>query len=468
MGTDKNALKPRIRRKFKSEFHKIKAARIFLWLASSWGLCFAVMTPPFQVADENRHFWRAYQISEGHFAGVKQSGQPGGLLPKSVVMIGDSTMDMNGNREGKHSIEDTINLFKLPLDESDRAFKGFTFGKYSPIPYLPQSLAIGFGRSLNLPAILLMYLGRIFNLACWIALVFLAIKITPVFKWVFTLLALTPMSLFQAASLSCDSVTNAVAFLTTAYFLFSAFGKDGNLGRKDILILLVLTVSLSLSKSVYFSLVFLYLLIPQGKLVSFKKFILIFLLFIAVNVSSAGLWSYFARSFAVPQNRVEATKKQLEYIISDFSVYPGVIAQTIKIEGDVLFQSYIGKLGWWNVPLPRWHVIPWMALLVLLALIETNKYVGITNKHKLIILGIFGITTLLIFTSTYFFWSRPMAGDINGLQGRYFIPIGPLFFLLFYNRKLSPRIKHLPRILACCSAISLTIALYEILKRFYG
>jgi uncharacterized membrane protein len=34
-------------------------------------------------------------------------------------------------------------------------------------------------------------------------------------------------------------------------------------------------------------------------------------------------------------------------------------------------------------------------------------------------------------------WSPIRGSQIEGIQGRYFIPVAPLFFLLFYNRKLN-------------------------------
>jgi len=179
------------------------------------------------------------------------------------------------------------------------------------------------------------------------------------------------MSLCQAASLSCDCVTNGLAFLTTAYFLRCAFGEYKLVSRRDILILLVLTAFLSLSKNVYFPLMFLYLLIPVRKLVSAKRYITILLLFIVLNLGLAGLWNFSAKSFAVPDRRIETTKKQIEYVCSDFSVYPAIIARTIRMRSALLYKSYIGIFGWCDTQLPRWHGWAWGLLLIFAALTDT-------------------------------------------------------------------------------------------------
>ena len=45
----------------------------------------ALVTPPFQGADEDRHFLRAYQLSELSVLPEKENGQLGGTLPVAVV-----------------------------------------------------------------------------------------------------------------------------------------------------------------------------------------------------------------------------------------------------------------------------------------------------------------------------------------------------------------------------------------------
>ena len=143
---DRDALKLSFNRRLKLGFHGTKAAGAFCWIAVIWGVCFAVLTPPFQVADETKHFWRAFQISDGYFLGEKQDGRAGGFMPRSVVQCGNSTSDMVRDIDRKQNIKDTLDLFKLPLNKHDRVFTRFSFGKYSFVPYLPQSVAIGLAR----------------------------------------------------------------------------------------------------------------------------------------------------------------------------------------------------------------------------------------------------------------------------------------------------------------------------------
>jgi len=42
----------------------------------------------------------------------------------------------------------------------------------------------------------------------------------------------------------------------------------------------------------------------------------------------------------------------------------------------------------------------------------------------------------MIFAVEYIAWTSVGQNTIEGVQGRYFIPVASLFFLLFYNKKI--------------------------------
>ncbi len=89
------------------------------------------------------------------------------------------------------------------------------------------------GRLLRLPPIAIFYLGRLFNLAVWLGLVFLAIRSTPIFPWVLLALALLPMSIFQGASNSTDSLLIALSLLWIASTMRLAFTPDLQVKQKS-------------------------------------------------------------------------------------------------------------------------------------------------------------------------------------------------------------------------------------------
>ena len=79
------------------------------------------------------------------------------------------------------------------------------------------------------------------------ALIAFAIRITPVFKWLFFFTALLPMSLYEGMSLSADSFNNAFAFLFFAYIFKLIFEKK-ELERQDYALLVSLSVLSAFTK----------------------------------------------------------------------------------------------------------------------------------------------------------------------------------------------------------------------------
>ena len=86
------------------------------------------------------------------------------------------------------------------------------------------------------------------DLAVFLALAVLAVKRTPVLKWTVALVAMMPLSMFLAASISADAVTLALAILTVALVLRLAVEPaKANLG--EVLALAAVMSLLALSET---------------------------------------------------------------------------------------------------------------------------------------------------------------------------------------------------------------------------
>lgn len=72
---------------------------------------------------------------------------------------------------------------------------------YRQTGYINQAAALWIGRHLNLSFYQLFLLGKAINLLTYLMLMFLAIKITPVYKNVLLLLAMIPTQIFIASTL---------------------------------------------------------------------------------------------------------------------------------------------------------------------------------------------------------------------------------------------------------------------------
>jgi len=447
----------------------------FLLLALFFGIVFIFLTPPFQVADENSHFIKAYAISDFKIYGIIQDGRPGDYLPASLSFTTTKLMDgIPFHPDNKFNIDQLKEFFNYPLDPDINIFTPILL-QYSPIQYLPQAMGIMIGRILSVSPLVLMYLGRLFNFIIWAILIYCALKIVPIAKWLFLLLALTPMSLFQAASLSSDAFINGLAFLLITLFLyFSLCDEKRSLSKWELLILILLSVFLSLSKQVYSFIPLLFLLIPLKKFSSRKDYVLKFCALIVPVICANILWSYSIRDMiTIPLQGGVDSVSQILFILNNPLEYLHILFNTFFNLNNTSFTafSFIGILGWADTVLPPYVYYCFFAMLFSAVFLNYGESVCLTFRQKVIIGLVLVLTILSISTAMFIVWNPVGQTWIHDLYGRYFIPISPLFFLIFYNnKKIKPEnfSNWFKLILITILITILFISTYTIFTRYYS
>ena len=421
-----------------NKFRDINPQTVFLIIGLIYGLGFLIATPAFQVPDEYEHFYRSLYVSEGHVIPEKLGNTSGVYVPESVKVTSDTV-----NQEWYTFLQDRDNktnlvpLLHLPFNSKNMVFEDISriaVVTYSPVPYLVSAFAIDLGKLFNLSPLVLMYIGRLANLMAWLFLTYLAIKITPVHKWVFFMLALLPMTLFEAASLSADSFLLGLSFLIIAIFFKYAFDDNKKkIGIKDIYILFILLLLVALAKSNYFILLFLIFLIPAEKFGNRKKMFLVTgFLFLAV-AAIVGIWYILTKNLYAPIVPQVSIPGQLAYILGDPFRFPYVLINTFINNGLSYQLLFVGNF-WLDIPLPMWWLGFYLVTIIPVALLDKNK-INITRNQKLISAVIFILNFIAACALVYITWTPVGQNVIDGIQGRYFIPILPLLFLLLYKIK---------------------------------
>ena len=417
-----------------------KPQNVLLLLGGVFGLLFVFFTPPALVGDEPNHFFRAYQISEGVIIGEKRGDLSGGWLPKNVLLVNRRLV---GDIEMRHDVKFDTKLISeflyLPLNDEDKVFERFpNTVVYSPIPYAPQVLGILVGKPFNASPLALIYLARIFNLLFFLSLAYFAIKTTPIHKWVFCLLCLTPTNIFQVASASVDAFTYGICFLTIAHFLFYALDENGKLTGLDIAKIFALSVLSVLTKQAYVLLPLLFLLIPSGKFGSIKTYLISFLALLAAAVGSVAAWSAAVKPVFLPYRNDQpmSPEEQMSFIMGAPLNFIGMVVRDYITNFWFYFKSFSGQLTWFDLYVPDYLPIFVFAVLVGYALLDKDEKKELPQIGKFVFPAIIVGTAFIISTLLYMTWSPIRGNNIEGVQGRYFIPIAPLFFLLFYNKKV--------------------------------
>jgi uncharacterized membrane protein len=413
---------------------------IFIVLGSIYGLIFIFLTPPFQVPDELAHFYRSFQVSEGTLIAKTQGALIGGEIPLSLITTASKLTRQNPRHPDQQDIEAILSVMSLPINKSKKAFAHFPGGaQYSPIPYLPQALALNIGNIFGLSPIMCLYLGRFSNLLIWLVLVYIGIKTIPVSKWPLLLLALTPMSLFQAGSMSVDAFTNGIVFLFIATILSYAFEATENTDhiKSSLFVLFVLSLLLTLSKSQYAPVLLLVLLVSKKRFYSSSTRITYLGLFFLLNAIVFFGWAYLAKELWASPNEPVSPHEQLLYILGNPIEYSRVLMRTFITYYQFYLHSFIGILGWLDTPLPRHVVLLYLAVLLLFSLSDNHDHICMSLNNKIVVFTALVANVLLICTALYLSWNTVGKSVLDGIQGRYFIPLSPLIALLLYNQRVN-------------------------------
>jgi uncharacterized membrane protein len=419
---------------------------VFLAIALPVSTVFTFITPPLQVPDEGSHFLRAYELAEFKLVNKNKTS------PESIMKLDSAFGHLHFLAGEKTSIDEIKKHLGDKLEPGKRAHS-------SPpaytIPYIPPAIGILIGKTMDSSPLTIMYLGRIFNLLISILLIFFAIRITPQFKWIFFLLAMMPKTLFLFGSISYDSLTISLSFFTTAVFLYYAFKCERKLDFKDLGVIAVLVLLLLLCKPPYFLVGMLFFFIPPKKFGYLYKYIMILcgVVVVAVIIFKAGpaAVSYFS----APGSGTQVTQAdpgtsnaplpvirpddQIKIILNDVPAYLKLITKS----GFVYFRSYIlnsfvGLLGWIDVKLPAILTYSYLIIILLAALSLSGETVTLGIGKKTLLIFLLLATYIVVESAMFIYATRPGRDRVFGVQGRYFIPMAPLFFMLFYNSYLNP------------------------------
>jgi uncharacterized membrane protein len=417
----------------------IKIETIFLVFCLIFGSLFAIINPPFAASDESWHFLKAYDISQGHL--IPKSFNIG--IPKSFNNIycfdafGKSTIENYKNRD--------YNKFNVPLNYNDtQRIDNIPSLGFMPLPYLATAFIIKIGELFNTSPLILMYFSRLLNLLIYCVIVYFGIKITPIGNYIFLLIALMPMSVYISSSVSADSLNLALSFFTISLFLNLAFKKNKIQG-KDILLVSLSILGLALSKQIYALLGLLFFIIPKSKFNNLKIRLTYFIIMILPSGILLLLWQY-EFILGIINSLIVGTNHYFDFssVDSSQSTTPFFIRliNSILINFNGYLSSFVGTYGWATHPLPLSLAYLYLFTLAFISLLKGNKFI-FSLKQKLIPFLIFSIGTTLIFFIASF-WNSPSRMPqiikyqiIGGVQGRYFIPFAPLFFLILQNKKIT-------------------------------
>ncbi|MBL7911080.1 MAG: DUF2142 domain-containing protein [Bacteroidia bacterium] len=429
-------------------FDKIKPWNFFVFAAISFQILYTLVTPPLQAPDEQNHFYRAYQVANGGFLPERTTNRLGGQIPLCFNEFINPYFYAATNLKYVLYGHETQAANSVAFTDSVTEFKDFpNTAYYSAVSYMPQALGMYIVKQFNCSVSSIYYAGRFAGFLFWLIIMYLVIRIVPVYKWLFTTLILLPMNLYVTNSLSADTVTNCLGFLFIALVLKHVFSEK-RIKLNDLLLLLALVLLIVFAKVVYVGLIVLLFLIPANKFKNKSHKYISILSIGAVSLLVILWWSGIimqnyityaaydpAHNFYIGLNSCANYHLQKEYILSHGTYFFTVMYNSIFRHPEQFLMGYIGAFGQSDIAMRGIVYVLAYACLLFLALTESNAF-KFSLRQKLIIFGSAALAFVLLLLSQHLLWDCVGEDIVDMVQGRYLIPLFPLLFILCSNSKI--------------------------------
>ena len=441
---------------------RAKVENFLLLTVLIFGLAMIVLIPPGAGYDEEDHLLRVWELSSFSFI-------PGQLTPhemKYPTLFRDLAYRQQAN-SGIMDSDFWKRYARTPLYENGfirRELK--TKSVYSPALLLPQAIVMRLGRSADAPALPVLYACRFAGLLSYLILIWLALRWIPFGKWILLVLALSPMALFQAATVTPDAISNGIGFLFIAGTLQLAKSEEIDWKKCGTLILLVFL--LFLAKVNLTALILLpFLLIPPARFSQKRIYVLLLGTTVILFLLEVAGWNLIAttHSNALLANDANAGA-QLRYILDHPLIFPTILLKDPFINGWAYLQGWINGYGYlyWTAP----QIVSIFFLLSLGAVLLFDSTRGQVNKKDQIVF-------LLVFLAGYLATAVPLyltfttvgLNELLGIQGRYFIPLALLPVLVLASILAAKRIAISSNWIITFLTVALALNVLGIILAFY-
>lgn len=424
---------------------KKSVEQFYLPLALLMGFIFQAVVVVHGVPDEPWHMDTAYKLSN-KLLFVDDVDEPGYLMKRQCDVV---MSDMLANGVESNSYYQLLNhTFELP--ENKELVKVAYTDSSNIVPdyiFLPTAIGISVGRLLGLSAMLTLQLGRICNLIVFVLLTELAIRKIPYGKNALGAIGMLPIALHQGASASYDAMINGILFLFIASCMH-LLEKQKN-RKRDIFLMLVLIVLIAMVKGgVYLPIILLTMMILDKwniveQMKSINKTWIIAGVGLMILLIIAMIWKFLPVISSIMVREVNGTDENALYSLSYLLESP---LKGIYLYWNTFIESGAGhlsgmlggKLGWHDIQMSWIFVGVNLISILLLVNVEEDQYTG-NAKRRISILAICVISIFLVMLSMLFACTTLSDTHIVGLQGRYYLPMAPLLFMITSNSMIKVR-----------------------------
>ena len=412
---------------------KLQIEIIFLLFVIFAGMMYAFLVKPGAVPDESAHYATAYAHSNI-------------IMGKTEELRAEVLMD-DIDYEFYKSTRNTEPSLSAYRDFQTNFLRREVRGEMVAIDrwpintpgylYAGQIVGVTLGRLGGLNGLTTFYLGRFLNVLVLSVLLFLAMKKLPSYKMSMFVLCLFPMTAHLLGSFSYDGMILALSLVLVSHIMELAFGKQTEHRVRELIIIAVACVLLGGCKGgAYIPLLGLLCLLPmrcfkeKKQRIMFGGGVAICTMAMFVLTAATAIGSSIGSSEATSQT----TTYYVGWIFENPMKFLQLLSNTVATQSGDIFDSLIGSsLGWFNIPITSILVFSFAGIFAMSCVyVQGNQDNTLLMKRQKIIIGISLILSVaMIVAGMMFSWTNIGSPAIEGIQGRYFLPLLlPLVFCL--------------------------------------
>ncbi|WP_245717469.1 DUF2142 domain-containing protein [Nocardia jejuensis] len=436
----------RIERRFGS------AAVAFVLIAGVFGAVFSVLTPPFWGHDEITQFGRAYQVSQGGITPQKihddRGPAWGGDIPVSIdALMGYAFDDYRNNPDEPDPMVADSEVYDLlgsaPVSDATKPVWFTNTAAYSPVPYLPAAAGIRVAQALDFSVGGMVLATRWAGLLAYLVIVGFALRALRGHRvqWLALTVAVLPIAVFQAGTVTADTVTNALALLISALIVKALF-LGQRLTRPETVLAIVSAIALPVCKPTYVLLAMLIVLIPAerfgfggtDRIAPWQR--VLPWASAALGGAAFAVWMKIAAPTGDGMSLMRSQEQwgsvrpgdQLHEILGDPGHFLSVFGDSIARRDQRWFTQFFGELGFAYIDVPALTIVASL-LAFAVSIGVADRMTGAQGANRLrtwLVLLTMLASVAMIYVTLYMSFTPVGYFMIDGVQGRYFVPLALL------------------------------------------
>jgi len=453
----------------------------FVILALGFGTFLVFAQPPGQGLDEMNHFYRAWTLAHGTLVAPITDKRAGAQVPACISAYFAHFSTVAAGRAPFSFGDYWHSIAHCPSGSVWVPFENTAVN--GPVSYAPHVVAIAVLSGLGAPLPVVFFGGRLASLLVYVAIFFLAIRITPVGKHVMVVLGLLPTTLLLAAGYSADPMAISLAVLAVALTLRCCVSASAS--WRTFACLVGVLAAMALTKNTYFILAPLLLLVPNAVTGKWRHPLLVKLGAMVVVVALAGMWYLAIRHVSLaayrpagPQFPIDEAA-QRRFILHHPVAYVKVLARTIfdNTSEAQIIPGFFSSVGYYRPAVGDQPFAPFGIVIVGSVTLWYAFWLQLGARRLLhgarrvfawvpVVLALAG--ALIVMTTFWIYWTPVRQLVVVGLQGRYFVPFVALPLVTIGLLRQPRIVRHANRWVLAGSTSMLVWLVVKIFVHDYG